>query len=193
MAKDRNRNRRDQAGVGPDPDASRRNLISIDDLDGYTIADGEPDIRGWDVRTLAGREVGEIEDLLVDPERGEVVMLEVQMRDGGVHAEVPIRSVQLDREGKAVIIDSGDIDDRYDTRARDRMLAEEREDIRGRHRDARTVSYGTVDRDRDTERYEAQDRPREGERVVRDGVEETIVERRPVIEEVVVRRRVAED
>jgi sporulation protein YlmC with PRC-barrel domain len=193
MAKDRNRNRRDQAGVGPDPDASRRNLISIDDLDGYTIADGEPDIRGWDVRTLAGREVGEIEDLLVDPERGEVVMLEVEMRDGGVHAEVPIRSVQLDRESKAVIIDSGDIDDRYDTRARDRMLAAEREDIRGRHRDARTVSYGTVDRDRDTERYEAQDRPREGERVVRDGVEETIVERRPVIEEVVVRRRVAED
>jgi sporulation protein YlmC with PRC-barrel domain len=192
MARDRDRNRRDQAGIGPDPEASRRNLISIDDLDGYTIADGEPDIRGWDVRTLNGREVGEIEDLLIDPERGEVVMLEVELRDGGVHAEVPIRSVQLDRDSKAVIIDSGDIDDRYDTRARDRMLAEEREDIRGRHRDkGRSVSYG--DRDRDADRYDGQDRPREGERVVRDGVEETIVERRPVIEEVVVRRRVAED
>ncbi len=50
------------------------------------------------------------EDLLVDPERGEVVMLEVELRDGAVHAEVPIRSVQLDRERKIVLLDSSELD-----------------------------------------------------------------------------------
>ena len=34
---------------------------------GFKIADGEPDIRGWEVRTLAGMEVGEVDDLLIDP------------------------------------------------------------------------------------------------------------------------------
>jgi sporulation protein YlmC with PRC-barrel domain len=86
------------------------------ELDGYTIADGEPDIRGWDVRTLSGREIGEIQDLIIDRERGEVVMIDVEMRDGGMHAEVPIRSVQLDRENKAVIVDSGDVNARDDQR-----------------------------------------------------------------------------
>jgi sporulation protein YlmC with PRC-barrel domain len=182
MAKDKDRIRRDQAGIGPNPDESRRNLISIDDLDGYTIADGEPDIRGWDVRTLNGREIGEIEDLLVDPDRGEVVMLEVELRDGGVHAEVPIRSVQLDRSNKSVIVDSGDVDSRYDVRARDRMDETHRDDIRGRHSEpGRSVSYGALDRGVDANR------------TVRDGIEETVIERRPVIEEVVVRRRVAEE
>lgn len=191
MARDKERTRRDQAGVGPDPER-RRHLVSIDDLDGYKIADGEPDIRGWDVRTLNGREVGEVEDLLIDPDRGEVVMLEVELRDGGVHAEVPIRSVQLDRNGKAVLVDSGDIDSRYDVRARDRMLAEERDGIRDRYRDTdRSVSYAASDRDHDD--VPGADRVPEGERTVRDGVEETVVERRPVIEEVVVRRRVVEE
>lgn len=189
MARDRDRTRRDLAGVGPDPERSRRNLVSMDDLDGYSFVDGEPDIRGWDVRTLNGREVGEVEDLLIDPDRGEVVMLEVELRDGGVHAEVPIRSVQLDRAGKAVIVDSGDIDARHDIRARDRMADVDRNDVRERYRDTgdRRVRYGAHDRDRDG------DIDSEDVRRTEDGVEETVVERRPVIEEVVVRRRVVEE
>jgi sporulation protein YlmC with PRC-barrel domain len=179
--KDRDRTRRDQAGVGPDPDASRRNLVSIDDMDGFTIADGEPDIRGWDVRTLNGREIGEIEDLLVDPERGEVVMIEVEMRDGGVRAEVPIRSVQLDRESKAVIVDSGDIDARHDQRPRDRLSAAERSELHdARDSASRTVTYGSAAREGGAER-------------TADDGDEVVIERRPVIEEVVVRRRVVDE
>lgn len=198
MAKKKDRVRRDQAGVGPNPDESRRHrLVPMDHLDGFTIADGEPDIRGWDVRTLNGREIGEIQDLIIDTDRGEVVMVDVELRDGGVHAEVPIRSVQLDRESKSVIIDSGDIDARNDQRPRDRMSAVERNDeiadARGEVSDARgdasrQVTYGARDlhspldeRNHDAERTHAGDD------------EEVVIERRPVIEEVVVRRRVVDE
>ena len=184
MARNKDRSRRDQAGVGPDPEAARRhNLVPMHELDGYTFADGEPDIRGWDVRTLNGREIGEIEDLIVDTERGEVVLIEVEMRDGGVHAEVPIRSVQLDRDNKAVIIDSGDIDARHDQRPRDRLSAVDRsEDVRDARDDtSRRVSYGA----RDLHTPLDQRTP--------EGDEEVVIERRPVIEEVVVRRRVVDE
>lgn len=184
MARKKERVRRDQAGVGPDPENARRHrLVSMHELDGYTIAEGEPDIRGWDVRTLSGQEIGEIEDLLIDTDRGEVVMIEVEMREGGVHAEVPIRSVQLDRESKAVIVDSGDIDARHDQRSRDRLRAVERsdeiQDARGD--ESRTVTYGG------REQHSA-----DVERTADDG-DEVVVERRPVIEEVVVRRRVVDE
>lgn len=189
MARNKDRMRRDQAGIGPDPENARRHgLVSMHELDGYTIADGEPDIRGWDVRTLNGREIGEIEDLLIDTERGEVVMVEVGLREGGVRAEVPIRSVQLDRDNKSVIVDSGDIDARHDQRPRDRMQAVERHDeVRDARGDAparsdapRAVTYGTREREADRA-------------MIDDDTEEVVIERRPVIEEVVVRRKVVDE
>lgn len=207
MARD-NRLERDKAGIGPDPERRRR-LVPMDDLDGFTIAKGEPDIRGWDVRTIGGRALGEVEDLLVDPDRGEVVMIEVELHDGGVHAEVPIRSVQIDRGGRNVLVDSGDLDGRYDVRARDRMDADERDRNRGAwagtSRDVRydeDERFGHTHGDHHRHDAEVHDHPHEehhrGEEVRRvradtdlddDGVQETVIERRPVVEEVVVRRR----
>jgi sporulation protein YlmC with PRC-barrel domain len=196
MIMGRNRDtRRDQAGVGPDPAESRRRLISMDDLDGYAVADGEPDVRGWDVATVGGRELGAVEDLLVDPERGEVVMLEVALRGDDVHAEVPVRHVQLDRKRKMVIVDSGDLESgsRYDIRARDRMDAAERERVRETYRDTgREVRYSPEDERRDDRTGDRHDREAAG-RTPDDGAEETVIERRPVIEEVVVRRRTIEE
>lgn len=186
MARKKDRLRRDQAGVGPDPDSARRHgLVPMRELDRYRIADGEPDIRGWDVRTLSGREIGEIEELLIDPEREEVVMLEIEMRDGGVHVEVPIRSVQLDRQSRAVIVDSGDLDARPDARARDRMVAADRGDARDRDIAAsRPVSYGERDR---ADIDEPADRDVVGE------ADEVIIERKPIVEEVVLRRRTLDE
>jgi sporulation protein YlmC with PRC-barrel domain len=188
MAHDRS-SRRDQAGTGPDPSESRRRLVSIDDLDGYRVAEGEPDVRGWDVATLSGRELGEVEDLLVDPERGEVVMLEVVLRGDGVHTEVPIRSVQLDRDRKTVVVDSGEVDDhvRHEIRARDRVDAAERDRVRDTFRGSdREVRYDTRSGDaRDVRDARAE---REGPES-----DETVIERRPMIEEVVVRRRKLEE
>jgi sporulation protein YlmC with PRC-barrel domain len=185
--------RKDKAGVGPDPARSRRRLVSIDDLDGYQVADGEPDIRGWNVCTVSGRELGSVEDLLVDPERGEVVMLEMTMEGDGVHAEVPLRSVQLDRGRKVVVVDSSEVEshDRHEVRARDRMSDAEREEVRGAYRGTpRDVRYG--EREAHEDRADRFDRDSLEDRAhLTEETEETVVERRPVIEEVVVRRRVA--
>jgi hypothetical protein len=41
MAKDSERIRRDQAGVGPDP-SYRGELVRLDDLHDFKVADGEP-------------------------------------------------------------------------------------------------------------------------------------------------------
>lgn len=180
MARERDRSRRDTAGVGPDPQFTGR-LYRMSDTHKYRIAEGEPDIRGWEVRTLAGGDIGEVDDLLIDPQRGEVVMLDIDLKDLDDHVNVPIRGVQLDHGRRCVIVDSGDV------------------------RDARERFHGTVDDDvprredpRDADIRAADDRAVDAAREVRYGrtagedTEEVVVERRPVIEEVVVRRRVGE-
>ena len=69
-----NRGMRDEAGVGPNPENAGR-LIRLKDLRHFKLVDGEPDIRGWNVYTATGRELGDVEDLLVDTELEEVVMV----------------------------------------------------------------------------------------------------------------------
>lgn len=47
-------------------ETSRGELRRLDDLDGWHLAEGTPDIRGWDVQDAGGRKVGEVTGLLVD-------------------------------------------------------------------------------------------------------------------------------
>lgn len=189
MARERDRTGVDNAGVGPDPTHAGR-LRSIRDVRGLDIASGEPDIRGWEVRTIGGRRIGSVNDLLVDEDRREIVMIDVDLQDGNRHVEVPIRAAQLDRGRHCVIIDSADaepIGDRFERRYRERMAGLTR-DVEDRDR---------LDRDRiEADRLE---RDRLGrDRLERDrmkadrssDVEEIVVEQRPVVmEETVVRRR----
>src|SRR5262245_4626620 len=125
MARDRHRIRRDAAGVGPDPDLAGR-LYRLGEAD-YRIVDGEPDIRGWEVRTLAGNEVGAVGDLLIDPDRGEVVMLDIDLKDSDQNINIPIRGVQLDRSRRRVVVDSGDV-----RRARESYMGDLESDVRAR-------------------------------------------------------------
>lgn len=158
MARDRERSRRDSAGVGPDPQLTGE-LTPMSKLGGFKIADGEPDIRGWAVRTLSGSEIGEVDDLLVDEHRGEVVMIDIDLKDADDHVQVPLRGVQLDRDRSWVIVDSGDV-----RTARERFAY--REDDEARRTDVVADTRGD------------------------EVADEVVVERRPVIEEVVIRRRV---
>jgi hypothetical protein len=186
--------RRDRAGLGPDPAESRRRLVSIDAIDGFKIARGEPDVRGWGVRTLSDRELGEVQDLLIDPDRNEVVMLEVALHGNDIRAEVPVRSVQLDRDRKVVIVDSGDLDEATTHRSVARAGDTAGEDLRHRHpedserEDARRAEAGAVAAGETARDAEVRRSPEEGA-----DVEERVVERRPFIEEVVVRRRRVEE
>jgi sporulation protein YlmC with PRC-barrel domain len=107
-----NRGMRDEAGVGPNPTDARR-LVPMRDLKSYKVADGEPDIRGWKVFTATGRELGDIEDLLIDTEMGEVVMVDVDLKRDDRHTLAPIKAAWIDREHHRVVLNTTmfDVDD----------------------------------------------------------------------------------
>jgi hypothetical protein len=108
--KGRERGRSDAAGVGPYVRKDVR-LERLGELDSYKIAEGEPDIRGWEVRTISGRQLGEVADLLVDTAAGEVVMLDVDARGEGRHRYAPVRAAMIDRTARVVRLDTGDLRD----------------------------------------------------------------------------------
>ncbi|HUP89911.1 MAG TPA: PRC-barrel domain-containing protein [Longimicrobiales bacterium] len=84
-------------------------LHRLSGIRGFAITKGDPDIRGWEVRTLAGVAVGKVDDLLVDQHRGEVVMIDIDLSDSDQHVHLPIRGVQIERDRQVVIVDSGEI------------------------------------------------------------------------------------
>ena len=152
---------RDAAGVGPHA-RERGDLVPLSEMKGWNVVAGGADIRSWEVRTLAGRVLGHVRDMLVDRKAGEVVMLDVDIAGSDQRAMVPLRLVEIDRERRLVRADSGDML-RYDDSSGARLTTEEL----GRVRPQRQARPGTV--------------------------QERVVERRPVVEETIVRRRVADD
>ena len=105
----RNRGMRDEAGVGPNPREARR-LIPMKDLNDFKVMDGEPDIRGWNVYTATGRELGDIEDLLVDTDMGEVVMVDIDLKRDDRHTLAPIKAAWIDREHRRVVLNTSMFD-----------------------------------------------------------------------------------
>jgi hypothetical protein len=103
------RTARDAAGIGPYA-RERERLTPLSSLD-WKVSDGEPDIRGWEVRTVSGRQLGAVADLLVDADAGEVVMLDVDLPGAARHTFVPIRVAQIDRERRIILMDSADLPD----------------------------------------------------------------------------------
>lgn len=59
--------------------AAAGKLVHLGNLDDFEIADGEPDIRGWDVRGADGILVGKVEDLLIDTAAMKVRYIEVKL------------------------------------------------------------------------------------------------------------------
>lgn len=152
---------RDAAGVGPYA-RERQALVRLSESN-WDISRGNVDVRGWEVRTISGRQLGTVRDLLIDKEAGEVVMLDVDVPGENRNAFVPIRTVQIDRETRVVHMDSADFPaaERAETRAevaREREIAPERE-VADETPRARALP-----------------------------ADETVVDRRPVVEETVVRR-----
>ncbi len=105
---DKGRLRRDEANVGPDP-RQARSLVPMADVKKLKIGEGEPDIRGWPVFTSTGREVGDVQELLVDTTVMEVVMLDIDLRHDDRHTLAPLRAAWIDRDHRRVIIEASEI------------------------------------------------------------------------------------
>ena len=101
---------RDAAGVGPH-ERPGMYLRSLKQMGGWRVAPGDPDVRGWPVRTVGGAEVGEVRDLLVDVGRGEVVLLDIAQTDVGRRVRAPLRGARVDRAARVVLVDGADLRD----------------------------------------------------------------------------------
>ncbi len=84
----------------------------LDDLEDYEVAEGEPDVRGWDVRSADGDKVGEVDQLLVDTTAMKVRYLDVDLENEVIeteedrHALIPIGFARLDEDNEQVFVDN---------------------------------------------------------------------------------------
>ena len=140
------RDGRDAAGTGPYA-REREQLVALSTLDSWTVSEGEPDIRGWEVRTVSGRQLGTVADLLVDEKAGEVVLLDVDLPATGHHTFVPIRVVQIDRAKRVILMDSADLPESGMTRASTAGNTGQRGEGTGGGTGGGTVRYPRSDRE----------------------------------------------
>lgn len=77
----------------------------------YEIADGEPDIRGWDVKDASGRRIGEVDDLIFDTVLRKVRYIKLDLEGNTLDLEprdvlVPIGLAELREKGDDVILNN---------------------------------------------------------------------------------------
>jgi hypothetical protein len=95
----------------PDRDArASGGLLHAHDMSDFKLPEGDPDPRGWDVRTADGQKLGKVEDLLIDTATGRVRYLEVAVdkdvvkAGGREYALVPVGSARLDDDRDDVVM-----------------------------------------------------------------------------------------
>ncbi len=86
-------------------------LVPLDELGGKGLAEGERDVRGWEVMAADGTRVGEVDTVLVDADVGRIRYLDVgvaaHLTPGREerHVLVPMDGVRLAPEGETVVVE----------------------------------------------------------------------------------------
>ena len=86
-------------------------VVPLGQLDDFKVAEGDPDVRGWQVVASDGRTIGEVDELLVDTNAMKVRYLDVEVENGLMaepdrHVLVPIGYARLDRSADRVMVDN---------------------------------------------------------------------------------------
>ncbi len=81
----------------------------------FEIVDGQPDIRGWDVKDAAGKQIGEVEELIFDYESQKVRYLVVDLDDNDYDLDdrevlIPIGIAELHENDDDVILPTVTVD-----------------------------------------------------------------------------------
>jgi uncharacterized protein (TIGR02271 family) len=84
------------------------NLRRLSDAD-FTVADNEPDVRGWTVVSRDGRTIGEVDDLIVDTAAMKVRFLEVDPDEdvagnGTEPIYIPIANADVDNNEERLVL-----------------------------------------------------------------------------------------
>ena len=87
-------------------------IMPLDDLEDFEVAEGEPDVRGWDVLSADGDKIGEVDQLLIDTSAMKVRYLDVDLdndvieTDEDRHALIPIGFARIDEDNDQVFVDN---------------------------------------------------------------------------------------
>lgn len=94
--------------------ATGARISALRNLRGYRVAEGDPDIRGWEVAGGDGRRIGEVNDLLVDTVAGKVCYLDIQLDPGlyrtGPDAASPIEGRMDERPQEPNVAGAPELD-----------------------------------------------------------------------------------
>lgn len=107
----------DRSGPESDRETTPR-LVHLADVHDLRVADGDPDIRGWAVRTAGGEKVGTVKDLIVDTRLMKVRYIEARIdretlnTSGDRYVLIPIGSARLDDVKDDVYLDAAVVDPR---------------------------------------------------------------------------------
>lgn len=86
-----------------------RRLQELGESD-FEVVDGQPDIRGWDVRDTQGKKIGEVEELIVDAQQKKVRYMVVDLDDNELDIDddrevlVPVGLAELHEDDDNVIL-----------------------------------------------------------------------------------------
>jgi uncharacterized protein (TIGR02271 family) len=89
----------------------QHDLRRLGELRDFAVAKDDPDVRGWGVRTRDGRDIGEVEELIIDPAALKVRYLEVDLAREQLglsedrRVSIPVESAEIDRHRHTVIVD----------------------------------------------------------------------------------------
>jgi len=77
----------------------------------FEVADGQPDIRGWDVKDASGQRIGEVDDLIFDTQSRKVRYMKIDLEGNVLDLEprdvlVPIGLAQLHDDDDDVILNN---------------------------------------------------------------------------------------
>lgn len=95
---------------GPGRRPGGRPLELLSDLDEFRVAEGEPDIRGWPLRTCDDQIAGTVRDLVVQPEL-KTVRYALLARHDGQLVLIPVGFLELHPDPEVVTTAKLDLDD----------------------------------------------------------------------------------
>lgn len=83
-------------------------IVPLDELDDFNVAEGDPDVRGWQVLGAEGRAIGKVDQLLVDTAARKVRYLSVDANTAGGnrHMLIPIGYARLHERDNVVYVDA---------------------------------------------------------------------------------------
>jgi uncharacterized protein (TIGR02271 family) len=91
---------------------NQERIRPLDQLSDMKVADGDPDVRGWDVVGADGSRIGEVDNLLVDTTAMKVRYLSVELdkdvrgADGDRNILIPVGHARLDEKDDRVLVNS---------------------------------------------------------------------------------------